>query len=87
MTMSNYIKASRAKNSHVISKGGRVAGRRHVMYCPGTKLYVSGSCTSTTNDRMWAWSGTEAQSEMARQVFGIGDEYLLYLDGEEKSGG
>ena len=68
----------------VKSKEGRYLGRRCVMYCPRTKMYVMNNCVDTTPNRVWAWSGTRAQSEMAREMFGISSEYVLYLDGEEK---
>lgn len=87
MSLNNTRKSSGTASTHVLSREGRYLGVRHVMYCPDTKMYVSGSCTSTTPDRIWAWSGTMAQANRARDVFGIGDEYLLFRDGEEKSGG
>lgn len=71
-------------NNWVRDKEGRHLGRRHVMYCPRTKMYVRNDCLGSTPNRVWAWSGTRAQSEMARKMFGISSEYILYLDGEEK---
>lgn len=68
----------------VKSKDGRYLGKRCVMYCSLTKMYVMNNCVDTTPNRVWAWSGTRAQSEMAREMFGISSKYILYLDGEEK---
>lgn len=71
-------------NRAILSPQNRFLGYRHVMYNPVTREYVDMTCRGSTPDRMWAWSGTSAQSRAAREVFGIGQEYCLFEDGEEK---
>lgn len=76
---------SRIRSSrNVISSEGRCLGPRCVMYCRETRLYVKADCAGETPSRMWAWSGTPAQSMRARDAFGIGEEFVLYRDGREK---
>lgn len=71
-------------NRTILSTENRFIGYRHVMYNPETREYVDMTCRGSTTDRMWAWSGTPAQSRAARRVFGIKQEYHLFEDGEEK---
>lgn len=70
----------------VLSREGKHLGYRHVLYCPSTKLYIDMTGLRTTESRFYAWSGTPAQARKARLVFGIGEEYILFADGDERGG-
>lgn len=68
----------------VLSKEGRHLGYRHVLYCPERRLYIDMTCLKTTESRFYAWSGTPAQAQRARLVFGVPDEFELFVDGRER---
>lgn len=76
-------KDSKRGNHHVLNTEGRYIRARCVMYCRETREYVGMSCSTRTMDRFWAWSGTREQAKNAARVFGIGPEFVVYLDGQE----
>lgn len=60
------------------------ARNRYVAYNRETKLYLHESCTCSTPDRNYAWSGTLFQAHNARDAFPITRDFTFYRDGEEK---
>lgn len=71
----------------VWSSLGKNMGPRCVMYCRETRTYIGMDCSTTTKDRFWAWSGTREQARNARSVFGIGEEFQVFTDGQEVENG
>lgn len=57
---------------------------RYVAYNRETKLYLHESCTTSTPDRNYAWSGALFQAHNVRDHFPISADFTFYRDGSEK---
>lgn len=59
--------------------------RRIIAYNSKDRVYLSGSCSGTTPDRTWAWSGSAAQAVRMVEVYGLPDGFRMYWDGDERA--